>query len=155
MVFPYLEVVLGLFLSLSLQRSISANLLVFIKIQYFRVFIPIYRIFRLTNLFSLCSDQFSPQYSLSAYSFMFILISDLMGSCLYSVFFLYSLFKTCFFLWSGFMVSVYIFETYLDIRQHSALKLHTLPKQLEGIVSQEKFVKSRAYSLDKRLELSF
>ncbi|XP_078446100.1 peptidase family M48 family protein isoform X2 [Wolffia australiana] len=49
----------------------------------------------------------------------------------------------------GFMVCVYLFETYLDIRQHTALKLPTLPKQLEGVVSQEKFVKSRAYSLDK------
>ncbi|CAA7410970.1 unnamed protein product [Spirodela intermedia] len=49
----------------------------------------------------------------------------------------------------GFMICVYIFETYLDIRQHAALKLPTLPKQLEGVVSQEKFVKSRAYSLDK------
>ncbi|KAJ8748845.1 hypothetical protein K2173_013276 [Erythroxylum novogranatense] len=49
----------------------------------------------------------------------------------------------------GFMILMYIFETYLDIRQHSALKLPTLPKTLEGVISQEKFEKSRAYSLDK------
>uniref|UniRef100_A0A1D1YLC6 CAAX prenyl protease n=1 Tax=Anthurium amnicola TaxID=1678845 RepID=A0A1D1YLC6_9ARAE len=49
----------------------------------------------------------------------------------------------------GFMISVYIFETYLDIRQHAALKLPKLPKQLEGVVSQEKFQKSQAYTLDK------
>uniref|UniRef100_I1N3U4 CAAX prenyl protease n=1 Tax=Glycine max TaxID=3847 RepID=I1N3U4_SOYBN len=49
----------------------------------------------------------------------------------------------------GFMILMYIFETYLDVRQHSALKLPTLPKTLEGVISQEKFEKSRAYSLDK------
>ncbi|KAH7846648.1 hypothetical protein Vadar_016459 [Vaccinium darrowii] len=47
------------------------------------------------------------------------------------------------------MIFMYIFETYLDWRQHTALKLSTLPKTLEGIISQEKFEKSRAYSLDK------
>jgi STE24 endopeptidase len=49
----------------------------------------------------------------------------------------------------GFMILMYIFETYLDLRQHAALKLPTLPKTLEGVISQEKFFKSRAYSLDK------
>ncbi|KAJ1393434.1 Peptidase M48 [Sesbania bispinosa] len=49
----------------------------------------------------------------------------------------------------GFMILMYIFETYLDMRQHAALKLPTLPKSLEGVISQEKFEKSRAYSLDK------
>ncbi|XP_020094591.1 CAAX prenyl protease 1 homolog [Ananas comosus] len=49
----------------------------------------------------------------------------------------------------GFMILMYIFETYLNIRQHAALKLPTLPKPLEGVVSQEKFEKSRAYSLDR------
>lgn len=48
------------------------------------------------------------------------------------------------------MILMYFFETYLDKRQHTALKLPTLPKTLEGVISQEKFVKSRAYSLDKR-----
>lgn len=48
------------------------------------------------------------------------------------------------------MISLYFFETYLDLRQHAAHKLPTLPKTLEGVISQEKFEKSRAYSLDKR-----
>ncbi|KAJ0111653.1 hypothetical protein Patl1_00495 [Pistacia atlantica] len=50
---------------------------------------------------------------------------------------------------NGFMILMYFFETYLDLRQHAALKLPTLPKTLEGVISQEKFEKSRAYSLDK------
>ncbi|XP_074326463.1 CAAX prenyl protease 1 homolog isoform X2 [Apium graveolens] len=49
----------------------------------------------------------------------------------------------------GFMILMYIFESYLDIRQHTALKLPKLPKTLEGVISQEKFEKSRAYSIDK------
>ncbi|CAL0308434.1 unnamed protein product [Lupinus luteus] len=49
----------------------------------------------------------------------------------------------------GFMILMYFFETYLDLRQHSALKLPTLPKTLVGVISQDKFQKSRAYSLDK------
>lgn len=49
----------------------------------------------------------------------------------------------------GFMLLMYILETYLDIRQHGALKLPKLPKQLDGVVSQEKFEKSKAYSLEK------
>ncbi|XWS46138.1 hypothetical protein CRYUN_Cryun14cG0038000 [Craigia yunnanensis] len=48
-----------------------------------------------------------------------------------------------------FMILMYFFETYLDLRQHAALKLPTLPRTLEGVISQEKFEKSRAYSLDK------
>uniref|UniRef100_A0A0D3F8W7 CAAX prenyl protease 1 homolog n=1 Tax=Oryza barthii TaxID=65489 RepID=A0A0D3F8W7_9ORYZ len=48
-----------------------------------------------------------------------------------------------------FMILMYIFETYLDIRQHRALKLPTLPKPLVGVISGEKFERSRAYSLDK------
>ncbi|XLT45575.1 hypothetical protein HN873_038179 [Arachis hypogaea] len=48
------------------------------------------------------------------------------------------------------MIFMYFFETYLDIRQYKALKLPTLPKTLEGVISQDKFLKSRAYSLDKR-----
>ncbi|KAF6162174.1 hypothetical protein GIB67_008303 [Kingdonia uniflora] len=54
-----------------------------------------------------------------------------------------------YFVTAGFMVSMYIFETYLDMRQHAAHKLPKLPKTLEGVVSQDKFVKARAYSLDK------
>lgn len=49
----------------------------------------------------------------------------------------------------GFMIFMYFVETYLDLRQHAALKLPQLPKPLEGVVSQEKFEKSRAYSIDK------
>ncbi|KAK1364308.1 CAAX prenyl protease [Heracleum sosnowskyi] len=49
----------------------------------------------------------------------------------------------------GFMILMYIFESYLDLRQHSAHKLPSLPKTLEGVISQEKFEKSRAYSIDK------
>ncbi|KAL8554245.1 hypothetical protein ACS0TY_002447 [Phlomoides rotata] len=49
----------------------------------------------------------------------------------------------------GVMILVYIFEMYLDLRQRAALKLPTLPKPLAGVVSQEKYEKSRAYSLDK------
>lgn len=44
---------------------------------------------------------------------------------------------------------MYMFESYLDVRQHAAHKLPTLPKPLVGVISQEKFEKSRAYSLDK------
>ncbi|KAL9257991.1 CAAX prenyl protease 1-like protein [Drosera capensis] len=49
----------------------------------------------------------------------------------------------------GFLILMYLFETYLDLRQHAALKLPTLPKPLIGLISQDKFEKSRAYSLDK------
>ena len=63
-----------------------------------------------------------------------------------SLMFLYS--PLCYFL--GFMILMYIFESYLDLRQHTALKLPKLPKTLEGVISQEKFEKSRAYSIDKR-----
>ncbi|XP_061996155.1 CAAX prenyl protease 1 homolog isoform X3 [Rosa rugosa] len=49
----------------------------------------------------------------------------------------------------GFMILMYNFETYLDFRQHAALKLPTLPKTLEGVISQEKFEKSRAYCLER------
>ncbi|CAI0470257.1 unnamed protein product [Linum tenue] len=49
----------------------------------------------------------------------------------------------------GFMIVMYIFETYLDLRQLAAHKLLTLPRSLQGVISQEKFEKARAYSLDK------
>lgn len=49
---------------------------------------------------------------------------------------------------------VYIFETYLDLRQLQALKRPSLPPQLKGIVSEEKFEKSKAYQLDKRYATS-
>ncbi|CAN4111551.1 unnamed protein product [Withania somnifera] len=50
---------------------------------------------------------------------------------------------------ASFMILMYIFESYLDVRQHAAHKLPTLPKPLVGVISQDKFEKSRAYSLDK------
>ncbi|CAN6244986.1 unnamed protein product [Urochloa humidicola] len=49
----------------------------------------------------------------------------------------------------GCMILVYIFETYLRIRQHRALKLPTLPKPLLGVISDEKFKRSRDYTLDR------
>ncbi|KAL6130994.1 hypothetical protein ACLB2K_069372 [Fragaria x ananassa] len=49
----------------------------------------------------------------------------------------------------SFMILMYNFETYLDLRQHAALKLPTLPRTLEGVISQEKFEKSRAYCLER------
>lgn len=58
-------------------------------------------------------------------------------------------------LFPGFMISTYFFETYLDMRQHAALKLPTLPKPLVGVISNDKFEKSRAYSLDKRYILLY
>ncbi|GBG61826.1 hypothetical protein CBR_g23782 [Chara braunii] len=48
-----------------------------------------------------------------------------------------------------FMVVMYFFETYLDFRQHKALKSEKLPRALVGVVSHEKFLKARAYSLEK------
>lgn len=51
---------------------------------------------------------------------------------------------------TGFMICMYFFETYLDLRQHKILALPTLPATLKGVVSDEKFGKARAYSLDKR-----
>ncbi|KAF8693672.1 hypothetical protein HU200_039084 [Digitaria exilis] len=47
------------------------------------------------------------------------------------------------------MILTYIFETYLDIRQHRALKLPTLPKPLLGVISDEKFKRSRDYRLHR------
>ncbi|KAJ2994140.1 CAAX prenyl protease 1 [Globomyces sp. JEL0801] len=48
-----------------------------------------------------------------------------------------------------FMMIVYVWETYLDIRQHLRLKLKTLPKALNGIIEKATFEKSSAYGLDK------
>jgi len=53
----------------------------------------------------------------------------------------------------GFMILMYLFETYLDVREYAAHKLPTLPKPLVGVISQEKFEKARAYSIDKRFVL--
>jgi STE24 endopeptidase len=49
----------------------------------------------------------------------------------------------------GFMIVMYIFETYLDLRQHRAYKKPNLSATLKDVVSEEKFVKARGYSLEK------
>ncbi|KAL3830733.1 hypothetical protein ACJIZ3_019535 [Penstemon smallii] len=54
----------------------------------------------------------------------------------------------------GFAIMMYMFESYLDLRQYTALKSPTLPKPLVGVISQKKFEKSRAYNIEKsRLHL--
>jgi len=49
----------------------------------------------------------------------------------------------------AFVWLVYLWETYLDLRQRNKMKEDKLPKELVGVVSEEKFHKSRTYSLDK------
>ncbi|KAK9277624.1 hypothetical protein L1049_007170 [Liquidambar formosana] len=49
----------------------------------------------------------------------------------------------------GSLISLYLVETYLALRQHAALKLPMLPVTLQGVISPEKFKKSRAYMIDK------
>jgi len=51
---------------------------------------------------------------------------------------------TIIFLWL-----VYVFETYLDWRQHQKLKEKVRPKELEGVIEDEKFLKAQLYGLDK------
>ncbi|KEH18809.1 CAAX prenyl protease-like protein [Medicago truncatula] len=48
----------------------------------------------------------------------------------------------------GFKILMYFFETYLEVRQLRANKLTTLPKTLEGVISEDTFQKTRSYSLD-------
>lgn len=43
---------------------------------------------------------------------------------------------------------MYLFETYLEVRQLRENKLTTLPKTLEGVISEDTFQKTRSYSLD-------
>lgn len=83
----------------------------------------------------------------------FVLSSGLCSFQAYGLVFWFLIFF--FQIFPGFMILMYIFETYLDLRQHAALKLPTLPRTLEGVISQEKFEKSRAYSLDKRFVFLF
>lgn len=45
---------------------------------------------------------------------------------------------------------MYFFKTYLEVRQLRANKLTTLPKTLEGVISEDTFQKTRSYSLDHR-----
>jgi len=55
------------------------------------------------------------------------------------------LFESCL----AFIWFVYFFETYLDWRQHKKLEETKVPKQLQSIISEEKFLKSQSYGLDK------
>lgn len=48
----------------------------------------------------------------------------------------------------AFAITVYIFETYLEVRQHVLYKIEKKPKELEH-VSQEEFSKAQAYNHDK------
>lgn len=48
-----------------------------------------------------------------------------------------------------FSFGVFLFESYLNIRQRNKLKETAIPKQLENVVEKEKFDKSRVYGLDK------
>lgn len=45
----------------------------------------------------------------------------------------------------GFIVLVYIFETYLDLRQHARYKAKEVPRELDGVVTQETFTKSQVF----------
>ncbi|KAK4559310.1 hypothetical protein RGQ29_008508 [Quercus rubra] len=47
------------------------------------------------------------------------------------------------------MILLYLFETYLDLRQYAVLKLPTLPLISQGAISPERFRKFRAHSIDK------
>ncbi|CAI7790722.1 unnamed protein product [Closterium sp. NIES-53] len=49
----------------------------------------------------------------------------------------------------AFIAASFAFETLLDLRQFAALLRPSLPPALEGVVSHDKFVKARAYSLDR------
>jgi STE24 endopeptidase len=48
-----------------------------------------------------------------------------------------------------FLIIVWVFEGYLDYRQHQKYKERHLPNTLVGIISEEKFLKAQAYGLDK------
>ena len=54
----------------------------------------------------------------------------------------------------GVMILLYLFETYLDLRQYAVLKLPTLPLISQGAISPERFRKFRAHSIDKRLHIN-
>nr|POE63840.1 caax prenyl protease 1 like [Quercus suber] len=47
------------------------------------------------------------------------------------------------------MFLLYLFETYLDLRQYAVLKLPTLPLISQGAISPERFRKFRTHSIDK------
>jgi STE24 endopeptidase len=48
-----------------------------------------------------------------------------------------------------FLTATYIFEMYLQFRQHLKLNESEIPDELKGIVTQDVFDKARAYSRDK------
>lgn len=43
------------------------------------------------------------------------------------------------------MISIYLFETYLALRQYKNLEVTNLPPQLGDVIEKDKFVKSQAY----------
>jgi len=47
--------------------------------------------------------------------------------------------------------AVYLWETYLSLRQHSKLKQDKVPKALTRVVTKSDFLKARAYGLDKSI----
>lgn len=47
----------------------------------------------------------------------------------------------------AFILAMYLFETYLSIRQHRRYKEKLLPSELNGIVSEDKFARSQARSI--------
>jgi len=49
----------------------------------------------------------------------------------------------------GFVVAVTLFESYLDVRQRRAIKKDSIPKELQGVISQESLKSTQAYCLDK------
>ncbi|KAJ3271780.1 CAAX prenyl protease 1 [Terramyces sp. JEL0728] len=49
----------------------------------------------------------------------------------------------------GFIVAIYLWETYLDLRQHSRLKKNIIPQALAEVITKEKFAQSNAYNIDK------
>jgi hypothetical protein len=49
----------------------------------------------------------------------------------------------------GFSLLVYVFETYLDVRQLALYDTKSRPKELEPLISQERFAASQAYNKEK------
>lgn len=59
------------------------------------------------------------------------------------------LFSIIFSTLSGFIVVVFIFETYLEWRQYRSFLTSKLPSELKGVVGEEKFEKSQDYGRAK------
>lgn len=49
----------------------------------------------------------------------------------------------------GFSIAVYLFESYLNVRQHAKLKEEERPEGIRTYIEEEVFTKSRLYGLDK------